>query len=116
MRFCSKTVIEIDVSRDWFVGFCLPEKQRFRFQNSPDGHTRLPEILQGMPDGLKVGFEVSGGQEWVIWRVLISMGLNTVQLPPAQISARRKQGVSAEPEDMDSSLKAFLESQISELE
>ena len=34
----------------------------------------------------------------------------------AQISARRKQGVSAELEDMDSSLKAFLESQISELE
>ncbi|WP_249212896.1 hypothetical protein [Acetobacter thailandicus] len=152
------------MSRDWLDGFCPPEKQRFRFQNSPDGHTRLLEILQGMPDGLKVGFEVSGGQEWVIWRVLISMGLNTVQLPPAQInvelitcfmafrseagrtlpdaklqilwaltvhraqmvearkrlsaqiSARRKQGVSAEPEDMDSSLKAFLESQISELE
>ncbi|MCX2563027.1 hypothetical protein OQ497_03475 [Acetobacter thailandicus] len=29
---------------------------------------------------------------------------------------RRKQGVNAELEDMDSSLKAFLESQISELE
>ncbi|WP_456306093.1 transposase [Gluconobacter kondonii] len=121
-----------------------------------------------MPDGLKIGFEATGGQEWALWRLLISMGLNAVQLPPAQIkafalsmgkraktdqidaeliarfmafrpeagaltvrraqmvearkrlsaqiSARRKQGVSAELEDMDSSLKAFLESQISELE
>ncbi|GLQ66810.1 hypothetical protein GCM10007870_23950 [Gluconobacter kondonii] len=133
-----------------------------------------------MPDGLTVGFEATGGQEWALWRVLISMGLNAVQLPPAQIkafalamgkraktdqidaeliarfmafrpeagrtlpdeklqflraltvrraqmvearkrlsaqiSARRKQGVSAELEEMDSSLKAFLESQISELE
>lgn len=34
----------------------------------------------------------------------------------AQISAHRKQGVNAEPEDIGSSLKAFLESQISELE
>ena len=34
----------------------------------------------------------------------------------AQISTRRKQSVSAEPEDMDSSLKAFLKNQIIELE
>ncbi|WP_237954470.1 transposase [Acetobacter senegalensis] len=34
----------------------------------------------------------------------------------SQISARHKQDVSAESEDMDSSLKAFLENQISELE
>lgn len=84
---CSETVIGIDVSRDWLDGFCLPEKQRFRFQNSPDGHARLLEILQSMPDGLKVAFEATGGQEWALWRVLISMGLNAVQLPPAQIKA-----------------------------
>ncbi|MGC5749945.1 IS110 family transposase [Gluconobacter sp. NFX36] len=176
----AQTVIGIDVSRDWLDGFCLPEKQRFRFQNSPDGHARLLETLQSMPDGLKIGFEATGGQEWALWRLLISMGHNAVQLPPAQIkafalsmgkraktdqidaeliarfmafrpeagrtlpdvklqflraltvrraqmvearkrlsaqiSARRKQGVSAELEDMDSSLKEFLESQISELE
>ncbi|WP_231875102.1 IS110 family transposase [Gluconobacter thailandicus] len=168
------------MSRDWLDGFCLPGKQRFRLQNSPDGYARLLETLQSMPDDLKVGFEATGGQEWALWRVLISMGINAVQLPPAQIkafalsmgkraktdqidaeliarflalrpevgrtlpdeklqllraltvrraqmvearkrlsaqiSARRKQGVSAELEDMDSSLKAFLESQISELD
>ncbi|WP_215762444.1 IS110 family transposase [Acetobacter sp. P1H12_c] len=176
----AQTIIGIDVSRDWLDGFCLPEKQRFRFQNSPDGYARLLEILQGMPDDLKVGFEATGGQEWALWRILISMGINAVQLPPAQIkafalsmgkraktdqidaeliarfmafrpeagralpdeklqrlraltvrraqmvdarkrlsaqiSARRKQGVSAELEDMDSTLKAFIETQISELE
>jgi len=176
----AETIIGIDVSRDWLDGFCLPGKQRFRLQNSPDGYARLLETLQSMPDDLKVGFEATGGQEWALWRVLISMGINAVQLPPAQIkafafsmgkraktdqidaeliarfmvvrpeagralpdeklqllraltvrraqmvdtrkrlsaqiSARRKQGVSAELEDMDSSLKAFLESQISELE
>ncbi|GAC88975.1 hypothetical protein Gbth_029_002 [Gluconobacter thailandicus F149-1 = NBRC 100600] len=59
----AQTIIGIDVSRDWFDGFCLPEKQRFRLQNSPDGHARLLETLQSMPDGLKVGFEATGGQE-----------------------------------------------------
>lgn len=176
----AETIIGIDVSRDWLDGFYLPGKQRFRLPNSPDGYARLLETLQSMPDGLKVGFEATGGQEWALWRVLIRNGINAVQLSPAQIkafafsmgkraktdqidaeliarfmafrpeagrtlpdeklqllraltvrraqmvdarkrlsaqiSARRKQGVNAELEDMDSSLKAFLESQISELE
>lgn len=77
----AQTVIGIDVSRDWLDGFCLPGKQRFRCQNSPDGHARLLEILQGMPDDLKVGFEATGGQEWALWRLLVSRGINAVQLP-----------------------------------
>lgn len=71
----AETIIGIDVSRDWLDGFCLPGKQRFRLQNSPDGYARLLETLQSMPDGLKVGFETTGGQEWALWRVLISMGI-----------------------------------------
>ncbi|MCC6105744.1 transposase [Acetobacter sp.] len=95
------------MSRDWLDGFCLPEKQRFRFQNSPDGYARLLEILQGMSDDLKVGFEATGGQEWALWRILISMGINAVQLPPAQIKAfALSMGKRAKTDQIDAELIA----------
>ncbi len=53
----AETIIGIDVSRDWLDGFCLPGKQRFRCQNSPEGHARLLETRQSMPDGLKIELE-----------------------------------------------------------
>ncbi|GBQ99450.1 transposase [Acetobacter nitrogenifigens DSM 23921 = NBRC 105050] len=103
----AETIIGIDVSRDWLDGFCLPGKQRFRLQNSPDGYARLLETLQSMPDGLKVGFEATGGQEWALWRVLISMGINAVQLPPAQIKAFAfSMGKRAKTDQIDAELIA----------
>ena len=102
-----ESIIGIDVSRDWLDGFCLPGRQRFRFQNLPDGHARLLEILKSMPDGLKVGFEATGGQEWALWRVLISMGIKAVQLPPAQIKAFAfSMGKRAKTDQIDAELIA----------
>lgn len=63
-----------------------------------------------MPDGLKVGFEATGGQEWALWPVLIRVEVTAVQLSPAQIWACRKQGVEIKLEEIDNSLKEFLES------
>lgn len=38
-----------------------------------------------MPGQVKVGFEATGGQEWVLWTELAAADITAVQLPPAQI-------------------------------
>lgn len=81
------TLIGIDVSRDWLDGFCLPCGRRFRLPNSPEGHMRLIGIVQDLPAPLKIGFEATGGQEWALWTRLVAAGMDSVQLPPAQIKA-----------------------------
>ena len=60
-------IVGIDVSRDWLDGFCLPGQQRFRHSNTEQGHTALVAMIQQMPGQVKVGFEATGGQEWVLW-------------------------------------------------
>lgn len=48
-----------------------------------------------------------GGQEWALWRILISMGLNAVQLPPAQIKAfALSMGKRAKTDKIDAELIA----------
>lgn len=174
------TVVGIDVSRDWLDGFCLPGLQRFRLANSPEGHEELISLICQMAAPVHVGFEATGGQDWVLWSALVEAGIEARQLPPAQIkafamsrgtraktdridaeliarfmifrpeagrtlpsnnlrvlralttrraqivemrkrltaqiSARRKQGVPADVEDLDDALKAMLDAQISDLE
>ena len=174
------TVVGIDVSRDWLDGFCLPGLQRFRLANSPEGHEELISMICQMSAPVHVGFEATGGQEWVLWTALMEAGIEARQLPPAQIkafamsrgtraktdridaeliarfmmfrpeagralpsenlrvlrtlttrraqivemrkrlaaqmSARRKQGIAANVEDLDDALKTMLDAQISELE
>ena len=79
------TVVGIDVSRDWLDGFCFPGEQRFRLANSAEGHEKLLAAIREMPGPVKVGFEATGGQEWVLWATLVAAGIDTKQLPPAQI-------------------------------
>ena len=81
------TLIGIDVSRNWLDCFCLPCSRRFRLPNSPDGHMRLIGIIRDLPAPLRIGFEATGGQEWVLWTRLVSAGMDAAQLPPAQIKA-----------------------------
>nr|WP_080578958.1 transposase [Gluconobacter thailandicus] len=58
-------------------------------------------------EGLKVGFEATGGQEWALWRVLISMGINAVQLRLAQIKAFAfSMGKRAKTDQIDAELIA----------
>lgn len=174
------TILGIDVSRDWLDGFCLPSQKRFRHPNTADGHIALVAMIQQLSGPVKVGFEATGGHEWVLWTELADAGIIAVQLSPAQIkafalsrgtlaktdridaeliarfmafrpeagrelpdenlrilrtlttrrgqlvdmrkrlkaqiSARRKQGVSADVETMDDELKEVLDTQIDDIE
>lgn len=174
------TILGIDVSRDWLDGFCLPGQNRFRHPNTADGHIALVAMIQQLSGPVKVGFEATGGHEWVLWTELVDAGIIAVQLSPAhikafalsrgtlaktdridaeliarfmafrpeagrelpdenlrilrtlttrrgqhvdmrkrlkaQISARKKQGVSADVETMDDELKEVLDTQIDHIE
>ena len=81
------TVVGIDVSRDWLDGFCFPGGERFRLANSAEGHAQLIAAIREMPGPVKIGFEATGGQEWVLWATLVAAGIDASQLPPAQIKA-----------------------------
>jgi transposase len=81
------TVVGIDVSRDWLDGFCFPGEQRFRLANSAEGHELLVAAIREMPGPIKIGFEATGGQEWVLSATLVAAEIDADQLPPAQIKA-----------------------------
>lgn len=95
------TLVGIDVSRDWLDGFCFPGEQRFRLANSAEGHEQLTATIREMPGAIKVGFEATGGQEWVLWARLVE----AVQLPPAQIEAfALSRGTRAKTDRIDAEL------------
>lgn len=101
------TVVGIDVSRDWLDGFCVPGEQRFRLANSAEGHEQLTAIIREMPGAIKVGFEATGGQEWVLWARLVEAEIEAVQLPPAQIKAfALSRGTRAKTDRIDAELIA----------
>ena len=100
-------IVGIDVSRDWLDGFCLPGQQRFRHPTTEQGHTALVAMIQQMPGQVKVGFEATGGQEWVLWTELAAAEIVAVQLPPAQIKAfALSRGTRAKTDRIDAELIA----------
>ncbi|MEL6361728.1 MAG: IS110 family transposase [Pseudomonadota bacterium] len=101
------TVLGIDVSRDWLDGFCLPGQKRFRYPNTADGHVALVAMIQQLSGPLKVGFEATGGHEWVLWTELAAVGIIAVQLSPAQIKAfALSRGTRAKTDRIDAELIA----------
>lgn len=101
------TVVGIDVSRDWLDGFRFPGEQRFRLANSAEGHAQLIAAIREMPDRVKVGFEATGGHEWVLWAALVAAGIDATQLPPAQIKAfALSRGTRAKTDRIDAELIA----------
>ena len=101
------SVVGIDVSRDWLDGFCFPGEQRFRLANSAEGHEQLIAAIREMPGPVKIGFEATGGQEWVLWAKLVAAGIDTKQLPPAQIKAfALSRGTRAKTDRIDAELIA----------
>lgn len=101
------TIIGIDVSRDWLDVFCLPGEQRYRFANTAEGHEALIAAIQLMPGPVKVGFEATGGHEWVLWNMLVAAGTAAGQLPPAQIKAFAvSRGTRAKTDRIDAELIA----------
>jgi transposase len=100
-------IIGIDVSRDWLDGFCLPSQIRFRHRNTKEGHAALVAMIRQMPVPTKVGFEATGGQEWVLWTELAAAEIIAVQLPPAQIKAfALSRGTRAKTDRIDAELIA----------
>jgi transposase len=55
--------------------------------NTAEGHGALIAMIQQMPAGIKVGFEATGGQEWVLWPEFAAAEIAAVQLSPAQVKA-----------------------------
>lgn len=54
-----------------------------------------------------VGFEATGGQEWVLWTALMEAGIEARQLPPAQIKAfAMSRGTRAKTDRIDAELIA----------
>lgn len=101
------TMVGIDVSRDWLDGFWFPAEQRFRLPNSAEGHEQLIAAIGEIPGAVKIGFEATGGQEWVLWATLVAAEIETVQLPPAQIKAfARSRGTRAKTDRIDAELIA----------
>ena len=101
------TMMGIDVSRDWLDGFCLPGQMRFRHTNTADGHIALVAMIQQLSGPFKVGFEATGGHEWVVWTKLAAAGIVAVQLPPAQIKAfALSRGTRAKTDRIDAELIA----------
>jgi transposase len=101
------TIVGIDVSRDWLDGFCLPDQDRFRLPNTTEGHNALIALIRQIPGQIKVGFEATGGQEWVLWTELAAAEIAVVQLPPAQIKAfALSRGTRAKTDRIDAELIA----------
>jgi len=98
-------IIGIDVSRDWLDIHCLRDGHRLRLPNTADGHERLAGIAR---DRQAVAcFEATGGQEWRLWAALDAAGVQTRQLPPAQIKAfAASRGTRAKTDRIDAELIA----------
>lgn len=98
-------IIGIDVSRDWLDMHCLPGGHRLRLANASDGHLQVAEIAAKR--NALVCFEATGGQEWRLWAALDAVGIETRQLPPAQIKAfAASRGTRAKTDRIDAELIA----------
>jgi len=98
-------IIGIDVSRDWLDIHCLPSNQRLRLPNTEEGHAQLVDLAS--PFRALVCFEATGGQEWKLWAALDTAGIETRQLPPAQIKAfAASRGTRAKTDRIDAELIA----------
>ena len=101
------TVVGIDVSRDWLDGFCFPGEKKFRLANSAEGHELLVAAIREIPGTVKIGFEATGGQEWVLWATLVAAGIDPSQLLTAQIkSFALSRGTRAKRDRIDAEMSA----------
>ena len=85
----------------------FPGEQRFRLDDSAEGHQHLIAALLELAGLVKVGFEATGGQEWVLSATLVAAGIDAGQLPPAQIKAfALSRGTRAKTDRIDAELIA----------
>lgn len=102
------SIIGIDVSRDWLDMYCLPDGLRHRLPNTADGHLQLAAVARER--SALVCFEATGGQEWRLWASLDAAGIQTRQLPPAQVKAfAASRGTRAKTDRIDAeSIARFM--------
>ena len=106
-RIPHPAIIGIDVSRDWLDIHCLPDGHKLRLPNTTDGHAELTELARDRR--ASVCFEATGGQEWRLWASLDASGIQTRQLPPAQIKAfAASRGTRAKTDRIDAELIALF--------
>lgn len=78
----------------------MSDRQRLRVPNTSAGHARLVDLAK--PGAALVCFEATGGQEWRLWAALDAAGIETRQLPPAQIKAfAASRGTQAKTDRID---------------
>jgi transposase len=100
-----KSIIGIDVSRDYLDIFHLPQNKWLRFENNSKGHNKLVQFAQ--KEKAMVCFEATGGHEWQLWVALEKADVVTRQLPPAQIKAfAASYGIRAKTDAFDAELIA----------
>lgn len=98
-------IIGIDVSRDWLDIHRLPDGKRVRLPNKTEGHEHVAKLAREL--NALVCFEATGGQEWRLWSTLDAAGIETRQLPPAQIKAfAASRGTRAKTDRIDAELIA----------
>ena len=106
-RIPHPAIIGIDVSRDWLDIHCLPDGHKLRLPNTTDGHAELTKLARDRR--ASVCFEATGGQEWRLWASLDASGIQTRQLPPAQIKAfAASRGTRAKTDRIDAELIALF--------
>ena len=77
--------------------------------NSAEGHELLIAAVREMTGPVKIGFEATGGQEWVLWATLVAAEIDAAQLPPAQIKAfALSRGTRAKTDRIDAEMIARL--------
>lgn len=104
-RLTQDAIIGIDVSRDWLDVHCQPDGKRVRLSNRAEGHEHVAELARER--NALVCFEATGGQEWKLWSALDAAGIETRQLPPAQIKAfAASRGTRAKTDRIDAELIA----------
>jgi len=100
-----RTIIGIDVCRDWLDIYDLSTNRHQRVPNKTDGHKVI--VKRAQAQGATVCFESTGGLEWPLWQSLAEAGIPARQLPPAQVKAFAKScGTQAKTDRVDAVLIA----------
>ena len=92
-----------------WTGFAFPASRGSDWRTWAKGHERLVAAIREIPGPVKIGFEATGGQEWVLWTTLVAAGIEAGRLPPAQIkSFALSRGTRAKTDRIDAEMIARL--------
>ena len=70
---------QVTGARDWLAGICVLGERKFRLAKLAHDHKQLIAAVRELPGAVKIGFESTGGQEWVFWATLVAAGMEAAQ-------------------------------------